>query len=177
MNKQLAFYFASFLVFFLLITLARGWFIPNFIPFWVGGALGALLPDVDHFVYIYFLRPHELTSQRASRLASSGKVFSAYDLLARTRSERTSLIFHTALFQIIFYVFAFFVLTSSNSLLGRGIVLSFLLHLLVDQYLDFQQIDSLSHWFKNLNIEISRDKTVFYWVAAAIILIVFGFLF
>lgn len=177
MRKQLLIYYASFSLFFLLISLARKWIDPAFIVFWIGGAIGAILPDVDHLIYVYFLKPHELTSQRAVRMMSRGQLFSTFSLLAGTRAERTQLIFHTAMFQIIFAVFTFFVVTSSNSLLGRGLVLAFSLHLLVDQYLDFQQLDSINHWFKNLKFNLDRDKTVFYWAGFAILLVLYGFLF
>lgn len=177
MKRQLLIYYSSFLVLFALISLARSWIDPLFIPFWIGGLIGAILPDIDHLIYVYFLKPHELTSQRATRMMAKGQVMQTFNLLANTRSERTNLIFHTAMFQIVFAVFTFFVVSSSNSLLGRGIVLAFSLHLLVDQYLDFQQLGSLSSWFKNLKVSLDREKTVFYWAAMAVVLIVFGFWF
>ena len=177
MKKQLLIYFVSYVLFFLLVSLARGWFSPMFLAFWLGGAMGILLPDADHLIYVYFLRPHELTSQRAVRMMSRGEIVSTLSLLANTRSERKSLIFHTVIFQIAFYVFAFLVLSSSSSLLGRGIVLSFLLHLLIDQFIDFQQLGSISNWLRNINITLARDKTVFYWTAAGLLLVVYSFLF
>lgn len=177
MRKQLLIYYTSFSIFFLLISLARKWIDPTFIVFWIGGAIGAILPDIDHLIYVYFLKPHELTSQRATRMISRGQVFSTFSLLANTRSERTQLIFHTAMFQLIFAVFTFFVISSSNSLLGRGIVLAFSLHLLVDQYLDFQQLGSISHWFKNFKITLNHNNTVFYWAGFAILLVLYGFIF
>lgn len=177
MKKQLLIYFLGTLVFFLLITLARRWFSPLFLPFWIGGLLGAFLPDVDHFIYIYLLKPHELTSQRATQMMSKGEVMSTLSLLATTRSERKGLIFHTALFQIVFYIFGFLVFSSTDSFLGRGIVLAFLLHLLIDQYIDFQSLGSISNWFRNLNITLTRDKTVFYWAGAGLLLVFYGFLF
>ncbi|OGM32475.1 hypothetical protein A2803_03325 [Candidatus Woesebacteria bacterium RIFCSPHIGHO2_01_FULL_44_21] len=176
MKKQLLIYYVSFLLFFLLISLARRWFAIDFLAFWVGGAIGAILPDVDHLIYVYFLRPHELTSQRASRMLSQGKVLETMSLLANTRSERTSLIFHTAMFQLVFYVFAFFVLSSSSNLFGRGLVLAFLLHLLIDQYLDFRDLGNITHWLRNVSVTLTRDKTVFYWAAAGLVLILYGFL-
>jgi hypothetical protein len=176
MKRQLLVYYISFIAFFLLISLARRWFEPSFISFWLGGAVGAILPDVDHLIYVYFLKPHELTSQRAVRMLSQGRLWDTMNLLASTRSERTNLIFHTAGFQLMFYAFAFFVLSSSANLLGRGIVLSFLLHLLVDQYLDFRQLGSITHWLKSLNITIDRDKAVFYWAAMGLTLVFYGFL-
>ncbi len=181
MKKQLLVYYASFLIFFLLISLARKWFEPAFLVFWMGGAIGAILPDVDHFIYVYFLKPHELTSQRAMRMVSQGKIIDTFVLLANTRSERKGLIFHTGAFQVMFYAFAFFVLSSSSNLFGRGVVLAFLLHLLIDQYLDFRDLGSISHWLKNINVKLDRevtldrDKTVFYWAGAGLALIIYGF--
>ena len=55
-------------------------------------------------------------------------------------------------------------------------ILSFLLHLLIDQYLDFQQLGTISHWLKNIEIKLDRDKTVFYWAAAGLALILYGFI-
>lgn len=177
MKKQLFIYYVAFLIFFLLISLARRWFEVDFIPFWLGGVLGAILPDIDHLIYVYFLRPHELTSQRAVRMVSQGRILDTFELLASTRSERTHLIFHTAMFQVTFYVFTFLILTSSGSLFGRGLALSFLLHLLVDQYLDFKYLGSISNWMRNLNVNLDRDGTVFYWAAAGLVLVAYGFIF
>lgn len=176
MKRQLLVYYISLAIYFILITLSRSWLDVAFVPLWIGGLIGAILPDVDHFIYVYFLRPHELTSQRAAHLMSQGKIVQTFSLLANTRSERTHLVFHTAMFQLIFYAFTFFVLSSSHNLLGRGIVLAFLLHLLVDQFLDFKQLGSISHWFKGTDLKLDHNKTVFYWAAAGLVLVVYGFL-
>jgi len=53
--------------------------------------------------------------------------------LLSTRQERIGLIFHTILFRAIFFVLTFWVMTSSTSLFGKGIVLAFCLHLVIDQ--------------------------------------------
>lgn len=177
MRKQLLIYYASVLVFFLLISLARNWIDQRFIVLWIGGIIGAILPDVDHLIYVYLLKPHELTSQRATRMMSKGEVLSTFSLLANTRGERTHLIFHTAMFQLIFAVFAFFVISSSSNLLGRGLVLAFSLHLIVDQYLDFKELGGLGHWFKNLKLSPDKNQTVFYWAGMALLLVLYGFIF
>lgn len=175
MKKQFTLYYLSVSIFFLLVSLYRGWFDPMYLAFWVGGAIGAILPDLDHLIYVYFLRPHELSSQRAMRMMSRGEVVSTFSFLANTRNERTRLIFHTAMFQLVFLAFAFFVATSSSSLLGKGLVLAFSVHLLVDQVLDFRQTGSIVHWFRNINVELNREKTAFYWVGNAVVLIILGF--
>ncbi len=98
--------------------------------------MGTLLPDLDHILYVYLLRPQEYVSQRFNHMIGQRDLWGSLSLLAETRNERTKLIFHTALFQVIFLVFAFLVVTSSGSVLGRGIVLAVVLHLIVDEVVD-----------------------------------------
>ncbi|HTK03483.1 MAG TPA: hypothetical protein VL401_01815 [Alphaproteobacteria bacterium] len=78
------------------------------------------------------------------------------------------LIFHTIFFQIIFLVLTFWILTSSGSLFGKGLVLSFALHLSVDQLAGLQEEKNLG------NLNINQSKT--YWMVTTIIVLVFGFL-
>lgn len=134
-------------------------------PFWIGGIVGNFLPDLDHLIYAYFLRPHELTSQRVGYLVGQRRLIDGLRLLAVTRSERTKLIFHTAGFQLIFLVLTFLVVTSSGSLLGRGVVLAFFLHLLVDQAIDFME-GADRNWFGGWG----------YWLIMLFVFLVFAFL-
>jgi|SRR3972149_11731961 len=139
------------------VTIFKRWLDFSVWPLWVGGALGMILPDLDHFLYIY-LNPQELTSQRTIYMAEKVKVMEIFKLLAETRSERRNLIFHTVLFQIVFLILTIFVLTSSGSLLGRGLVLAFYLHLAIDAYIDWKETGTLENWFKNSPIVIPNDK-------------------
>lgn len=160
--------------FFIFISLFKGWFELSYLPFWFGGLLGTLLPDLDHIIYIYFLRPHELTSQRAGDLLSKQEVRKALRLLAITRSQRTKLIFHTTYFQIFFLVFTFLVITSTGSLLGRGLVLAFSLHLLVDQVVDLMETGRLQTWFQELPADFDTTQMRWYLIVVLIVLLAFG---
>ncbi len=176
MKKEILAHFFFLIFFFVLISLFRGYFTLNYAFLWVGGVIGTILPDIDHLVYVYFLKPYELTSQRTQSLLAKKEFLRTFGLLAATRSERKHLIFHTALFQIIFMTLTFLVLTSSGSVLGRGLVLAFALHLLVDQMLDFFQLDNLDNWFYQLNIFPAKEKALFYWLAMIFLFLFFGFL-
>lgn len=133
MKKQ-AFVYISFLVsFFLFISLYRNWLDLVYWPFWLGGVVGIILPELDHIVYVFFSNPQEVTSQRVQFLCKNRQYKRCARLLLSTRQERIGLIFHTILFQAIFFVLTFWVMTSSTSLFGKGIVLAFCLHLAVDQ--------------------------------------------
>lgn len=145
-------------------------------PLFVGGFIGMLLPDVDHVIYIYYLRPYEVTSQRVMYQAQKGNLKSSWDILSSTREERVNLILHTILFQVVFVILSFLVVTSSVSLLGLGLVLAFLLHLLVDQILDLNQNGNIQNWFKNIPIILDKLETNIYLIANAIIILVFGIL-
>jgi len=176
MKKEIFIHFAFFVSLFIFVSIARGYFSFSSWQFWLGGLVGTILPDIDHLLYVFFLKPQELTSQRVSYLVGKRDIWGGLELLAETRSERTRLIFHTTTFQLIFLVLTFFVLTSSGSLMGRGLVLAFFLHLMVDQAVDLAATGSLSNWFKNfpVGLDVAKQKT--YWWAQIVLLLIFSFL-
>jgi hypothetical protein len=68
----------------------------------------------------------------------------------------------------------FWVLSSSGSLLGRGLVLSFMLHLSVDQFIDLKKMNSLSSWFKDLPYKLDLNQSKIYWVITTSLIILVG---
>lgn len=178
MKKEALLHFSVLVIYFALITLYKRWFdSPVYLLFWVGGIVGTLLPDFDHLIYSYISRPQDLTSQRAQHMFSAKEITKAGNLLAMTRYERVSPIFHTAFFQVFFAIFSFFVITSTGSLLGRGLVLAFLLHLVVDQTKDYLDTDSLDRWFYNLKLKPTSQTTSFYLLANFLLIAFFGLFF
>jgi len=148
--------------------------------FWLGGIIGTILPDLDHLIYILYLKPNEATSQKVNRLIEKGEILKTFQVLTVTRNERKSLIFHTIAFQALFFILVFWTITSTGSILGRGLVLAFALHLLVDQVVDLTQTKSLDTWFRGiypLRSGVDSEKATFYWLASFIVLILFGFFF
>ena len=176
MKKELFIHFSFLISFFILVSVFKGWLSLSYWPLWVGGILGNFLVDVDHLIYVYFLKPHELTSKRVDYMVGKRNVSASLDLLAETREERKDLIFHTIFFQLIFVVLTFFVVTSSSSILGRGIVLAFSLHLLVDQAVDLMELGNLNAWLKYIPFDIDEDMHKVYWFVVLVLLLIFGFL-
>lgn len=182
MKKELALHFLISIIFCLPVFILRYLFLINgqllsAVLFWVGVIIGTLLPDLDHLIYVYFLRPTDLTSQRVMYQAQKGNISESLNLLSNTNSERTNLILHTILFQIVFLLLSFLVITSSASLLGRGLVIAFLLHILFDEIKDRQKDPSLSAWFKNIPIRLDQMQLNIYLIANAVIIFLFGFVF
>jgi hypothetical protein len=176
MKKELLVHYGTFAVLFFVITLLRRWFDIPYALFWFGGIVGTALPDIDHLIYVYYLRPHELTSQRVQYMAQKADIKRTLELLATTRSERKNLIFHTAWFQIFFLVLMVWIMTSSSNLFGRGLVLAFSLHLVVDQLVDLMHLGNLDTWFRQLPIKWDKEKLTLYVVALLLVISIFAIL-
>jgi len=176
MKKDLLTHFLFTVAFFLLATLVKNWFNSSYYLFWLGGLVGMILPDADYFIYIYFLNPEKQISQQATALIEKRSVLKSWDLLATARSQHSDLIFHSVYFQLIFLVFSFLVVTSS-SLFGRGMVLAFALHLLVDQATDQVERGGIKHWFAKLNIALNPRQERWYLLAQVFVLVTLGFVF
>jgi hypothetical protein len=174
MKKEILIHYSFLISFFVFISLAKDWMGFSYWPFWAGGIVGNLLPDLDHFIYVYFLKPQELTSQRIGYMMGKKNLSRSLRLLIETRSERTKLIFHSGLFQLIFVILAFFVITSSGSFFSRGIVLAFSLHLLVDQVVDLVETGNMNNWTGGY-VELSNKQAKIYWSIMFLVLLLFGF--
>lgn len=176
MKREMLLHFGALLIFLALTILIKGWFNLGVWPFILGGIFGTLLPDVDHLIYVYFLRPQDLTSQRVAYLNEERKFTKAVEILVDTRYERSMTIFHSAIFQAVILALTIFVVTSSTSLFAIGIVTAFSLHLLVDQIIDIRKVGSIQTWFRNMNIVVDKRRSTYY-VAVICVVLIFVTLF
>ena len=97
---------ALFLFLFLaLLSVVKRWWGLSFWPLWLGGILGIITPEADHLIYVFFISPQEVTSQRVIHLLKNKDFRSALNLLYDTRNERQDLIFHSNLALITFLIF------------------------------------------------------------------------
>lgn len=174
MKRELFLHFSFWFSFFVFISLIRKYFSLPYWPFWLGGIVGTILPDIDHIIYLY-LKPQELTTQRVNFLLDSREIKRVFILLYETRSERNSLIFHTVLFQLIFLVVTFWILTSSGSIFAQGIVLAFALHLVVDQIVDIQETGNFDNWLKNIPVYFDLKGAKRYWLIVTGVTLLLGF--
>lgn len=167
---------ASFLVsYFILISIFKHWLAWGYWPFWLGGVVGMLLPEIDHLVYVFFANPQELTSQRVRFLCRSRQLKNCFWLLYSTTAERGRLIFHTVIFQAVLAILTFWVITSSGSLFGRGLVLAFSLHLVLDELSQFLEKGDLSSWFWQLPVNLDRRQTQTFLAVVILLVFFFGF--
>ncbi|PIP57567.1 hypothetical protein COX03_02380 [Candidatus Woesebacteria bacterium CG22_combo_CG10-13_8_21_14_all_39_10] len=129
--KRVFFIHISFLVsFFILLSLVNSWLALSYWPLWLGAIIGSVLPEMDSLVYVFFVNPQELTSQRVIYFFKKGNILSAIKLLNETSAERDLLVFHSLSFILVSFVLLFWLATSSGSIFGKGIVFAMLTHLL-----------------------------------------------
>ena len=133
LKKEIRSHLLVTLFWLVLVTLLRWRWEGNLILLWLGGLTGTFLIDIDHLLYV-FIYPQELTSMRVKQLLDQHQFKAALVLLVDTHEERHRLVLHSALFQIILLVACFFVLTSTGSLFGAGLVMAMALHLLKDDF-------------------------------------------
>jgi hypothetical protein len=176
MRRDILFHLSFWLFTFLIISFFKGLLIPVAWPFWFGGVVGLILPEVDHLIYIFFLRPQDLTSQRFHFLLERKKIVRSIELLYETHGERSGLIFHSLLFQIIFFALSFLVFTSSSTLFAKGLTFSFLLHLFVDQLMDIRSSGDLQGWMQYMSFPVSSSLSKLYLVISFLIICMFAFL-
>jgi hypothetical protein len=94
-------------------------------------------------------------------------------LLERYHDTHTRLIFHSALFQVIFLIFTLYIFTSSGSLFGSGLVAGINLHLLKDEWQDYSENPAhLNDWlFWRIKRKVSFGEQKIF-----LILMLLGFL-
>ncbi len=164
MKRELLTHFIFMIAFFLLITLLKRWFDLVFLPFWFGGILGTLLPDVDYFLQAYLIRPKDQMSQEIVSLVSQRRVIKILDFVLRAKRNLPDLLVHKASFQLIFVIFSFFIITSSANLFGKGLVLGFLIHLLLDEVVDLTENKNINPWFKGFFLNLDDEQKRWYLV-------------
>jgi hypothetical protein len=174
MQRDLFIHYAFWFAFFVLLSILGDKVSLAYWPFWVGGVIGTILPDIDHLIYIFFLNPHELTSQRINYLIKKKEVTRARTLLYETKSERRNMIFHSFLFQVIFMILTFLIISSSDSVFVYGIVLAFSLHFLVDQFIDIVDNKNLNNWGQLITGGLDYRKSIIYITASFLLLFVMG---
>ncbi|MGB9911547.1 MAG: hypothetical protein ACPLKP_03015 [Microgenomates group bacterium] len=97
--------------------------------FWLGALIGTMVLDLDQLIYALLISPEE----KAKELWQRKKIKELLIYLADTSSSRFRLPFHNIVFQVLFMIFSFLILTSTASFLGKGLVMAMNLHLLKDE--------------------------------------------
>ncbi|MBI3980567.1 hypothetical protein HY345_01055 [Candidatus Microgenomates bacterium] len=156
----------------LIVAAARFKLDISLITFFLGALIGSQLLLTDYLFQVFLVQPDLEVAKDAKKLVREGKYLDGLKLVYQRRSEISNLTFHTILFQVVFYVFSFFVVTSSYSAFGKGVVLAALLYLLKEQIKEINAQKELNRqWFQRININLTPKEQKIY-VGIAVVLFV-----
>ena len=114
--------------------LKGGWNHPlMYVMFGIGCMIGVSVLFVDRIVYTYSY-PQTQIAQQFAWYIKEKRYLTALDLLDARRLEQERLTFRSSLFMAIWVPLAFFALTSTTGLFGKGVVMGLMLHILFDSW-------------------------------------------
>lgn len=148
--------------FFALIIVLKSWYdVFKVLPFIIGGLLGTFLPYLDYLIYGFITKSGNKVDMTQVKL-NKVSIFSTINQYYSDRSVANELIMHSALFQSVLAVFVLFVISSSGSLLARGIVLSLSLHLILDQVKQYLETKNLDSWFSTFPVVLESNQKLLF---------------
>ena len=178
MKQELKNHFLPLLVIFVLASFVwlfqkSVWY--NFIFLLFGFVWGSFFLDIDHLIYWFYLEPNLDESRLAQSAWKKGDFKSLLKLLESTHNHHTNLIFHHYFFQIIITFISFFVFTSSSSIFIKAFLLAMNIHLLVDEFKDYQSDpEHLKFWlFAREKQQLPTDSLKYYLLIFLIINLLF----
>ena len=138
---------------------------------WVTGVVvGVLILFLDRVAYTYSY-PGEQLSQQVQWYFKEKKYWTALSLLDSRRLEQEKLTFRSALFMAIWVPLAFFALTSTPLLFGKGVVMGLMLHILLDawrlQRTDAQRLHARLFWIIKRPFS-NEERLAFLWIMTGI---------
>jgi hypothetical protein len=149
----------------------------NFILLFLGLAIGSFFLDLDHLVYWLYTHPQLEESHLALATLKKKDYRNTLKLLEATHKNHTDLIFHHIIFQLVLLAVSLFVFTSTSSIFGQAFLFALNLHLLIDEYEDWQNNPThLQKWlFARLSKQIPQSflKKYLLIVACALALCLF----
>lgn len=144
----------------------------DLISFWLGALIGAFLLDVDHVLLGLNSETKTEWAVKFRSLWQQKKYQEALQVCFESHLEHRRLIFHSALFQPILLLLSFFVLTSTGSLFGVGLVMSMNLHLLKDEWQTFLGETGLNWIFWPIKRRINQEgQKVYLWAMTFVFLL------
>lgn len=134
-----------------------------------------LIPAFVFLVLVFFLHwPFQLNLIFLWVGVLIGVLLLDFDSFFYLRLQLRKPVLHSVLVQIILLIACFFVLTSSSSLLGKGLVLGLFLHTLIDQGLAFRREGRIDSWFWQFKVIPNTGFQKLYFFVLAVLFLAFS---
>ncbi|MCE7898229.1 MAG: hypothetical protein DPW11_01095 [bacterium] len=142
----------------------------NWMGWVLGVIIGVLLLFIDRIVYTYSY-PGTQIAQQFSWYWKQKQYITALTLLYERRLEAERLTFRSSLFMVVWVPLAFFAVTSTPQLFGKGVVMGVMLHILYDswrlQKKDPRRLHLRLFWLIK-RVVTDEEQLVFLWVVTGI---------
>ncbi|MGI5828328.1 MAG: hypothetical protein ACOX6V_04900 [Patescibacteria group bacterium] len=140
-----------------------------------GGMFGYVVLSLDRIIDIYITHPNTKLAGYVKQLVSQGWYRQAWQVIQANKHLQPRLVFHSVLFQAIWVFLALFTVTSTFQLFGQGFVLGLGLHLLLEEWQEYNKDkEKLKQWlFWQLNLTLSDRDVKWYLLAISILITTF----
>lgn len=150
-----------------ILLLHSGWTnLPAWLLWVVGVGVGGAMLFLDRIAYT-LTYPNEQLSQHFNWYLKQKKYGSALSLLHTRRMEQERLVFRSALFMIMWVPLAFFALTSTAGLFGKGVVMGLMLQILLDAWSMLKADPARLHvrlFWMIKRVVTTEERLVFLWI-------------
>ena len=142
----------------------------------VGVVVGVMILFLDRLVYVYSYPNEQLSRTMMYHYAQKDYV-NMLAVIDLRRNEQNKLTFRSALFMVVWVLLAFFALTSTAGLFGKGVVMGLMLHILIDawslQKIDSQRLNERLFWQIGRTVRMEEQLVLMYAVSA--LFVIFSF--
>jgi len=176
LKRKIEIYSAVLLVWLVAVTLIRWRFTWDLIPLWLGGFFGLAIYGLDHLIYFFWQEPEPSLVEKLRGLVVARRFKEILAFLVETAPNRTRLVGHSVIFQGVLVVLAFFALSSTASLFGKGMAMGLFLYSLINQGSLLLNKKSLKSWFWQVEIKLSDNGEVFFYLSLVLIFLLFSWM-
>jgi hypothetical protein len=173
-EKEIKIYSAVLIVYLVIISFLRWELNWRVLLLWLGGFVGLALYNLDHLAYLLWQAPEDSAAIEFRQLVSQRRFKEGLFLLIKTADQRKRLVGHSVIFQGVLVALTFFAVSSTASLLGKGLVMGLFLYSLINQALLLLAGHDLSSWFWQVQTRLSKTGEAFYFLILVIIFFYFS---
>jgi hypothetical protein len=171
-------FFAYFLAIFILRAVKTFHFSFSFLFFssfisklfsWLLGAIvGGYFIKIEQLFYAYIIRPNDAFSIKIKELTKKNNWKELWGML-RIGVDKQKLAFRSALFQGVWVILAFFAISSTAGYFGKALVMAIGLHLLLDEWEDWQEKGTISWLFWQIKRPVlAKEQRIFLYIMTVI---------
>lgn len=145
----------------------------NIILILFGSLIGAFILDLDYMFFTYIVEPKHYFSKNVSESIKKRNYLGALQYISYHKKELRNLPLHSALFQVSLMVLGFYILSSSQEILGKALCLTLIAQMFFEQAKDYAESKKLDEWFWMLKIKPTKQMLIGYFTILSVLFIYF----